>query len=737
MDLGGLWRAVPADDELRRVLPEADLDDRDWARVAVPGHWHSEPALDSVDGPVFYRHPFTADRLDADRRAWLTFEGLFYQADIWLDGSYLGDTEGYFAPQTFEVSDHLRQRDDHLVAVELSCSPQTDLRHKRNLTGVFQHWDAIDPAFNPGGIWAPVTLTTTGPVRLASLRILCREATTERATLDIRAVLDADTARSVTVTTAVRRADGAPGAPTVAGASEDHNLAAGPNRVRWRVTVDRPALWWPHALGGRTLHDVTVDVAVGGESSDSRIVTTGLRQVRVRNFIARVNGERLFLKGANLGPGRRSLAEVTPDDVRRDLQLARGAGLDLLRVHAHIGAPALYDEADRTGMLLWQDLPLQWGYGPVRREAVRQARQAVDLLGHHPSLAMWCGHDEPAVPGPTPGDDTMARPRPRSWRDGLPGWSHTGLDRSVRRALERADPSRPVIAHAGVPPHPSGGTDTHLSLGWDQGDERDLPRLIARWPVLARFIGSFGPAAVPGTDSFMAPEAWPDLDWDHLHGAHGMDVATFARRIAPADHGDFAGWRDATQAYQARVVRHHVETLRRLKYRPTGGFCHALLADAQPAVSRALLDDRRVPKAGYAALAAACAPVIVVADRPAASYPPGSRVDLDVHVVSDLRRPMSGVRATAVLSWPGGSRRWGWSGQVPADACVRIGHLRTALPDGTPPGPLGLDLTLRWDDDDRPDGVASVTNRYESAVSSGPIRRSGRTLPVTDAKRDA
>ena len=35
---------------------------------------------------------------------------------------------------------------------------------------------------------------------------------------------------------------------------------------------------------------------------------TGLRQVRMRNFVWAVNGERLFLKGANLLPTRPDLA---------------------------------------------------------------------------------------------------------------------------------------------------------------------------------------------------------------------------------------------------------------------------------------------------------------------------------------------------------------------------------------------------------------------------------------------
>ena len=50
------------------------------------------------------------------------------------------------------------------------------------------------------------------------------------------------------------------------------------------------------------------------------------------------------------------------DEIRRDLVLAQDANLDLVRVHAHVARPELYDAADELGLLVWQDLPLQWGY---------------------------------------------------------------------------------------------------------------------------------------------------------------------------------------------------------------------------------------------------------------------------------------------------------------------------------------------------------------------------------------
>ena len=162
MDLSGTWRAAVADEDLRRTWQDDEFDDRSWEAVEVPGHWRSTAAFADSDGPLLYRRSFDAEAPSSGNRSWLTFDGLFYQGDAWLDGAYLGDTEGYFAPHTFEVTDPLRTRGEHHLAVEVTCSRPHDLTAKRNLTGVFQHWDCLDPDWNPGGIWRPVRLSETG-----------------------------------------------------------------------------------------------------------------------------------------------------------------------------------------------------------------------------------------------------------------------------------------------------------------------------------------------------------------------------------------------------------------------------------------------------------------------------------------------------------------------------------------------------------------------------------------------
>jgi beta-mannosidase len=701
MDLSGTWRAAEATEELRRRFPDPDFDDDGWAEIPVPSHWRTVAGFEASDGPLLYRRRFETPTPGPDERWWLVLDGLFYQGDVWLDGTYVGDTEGYFFPHAFEVTAAVGARREHVLAVEVACNRPDDLTAKRNLTGVFQHWDCIDPAWNPGGIWRPVRLVRTGPVRIARLRCLCAEASGERAVVRFSAVLDAVAATAVSVRTTVGAVDH----------TAEHRLASGENRVSWQVAIERPALWWPRALGEPVLHDVTVAVTPldAGQPSDRRAFRTGLRQVRMRRWVTEVNGERLFLKGSNQGPATLDLAGATAEELARDVRLAVDAGLDFLRLHAHVTRPEVYDAADEAGLLLWQDMPLQWGYARgVRKQAVRQATEAVDLLGHHPSIFLWCGHNEPLAI-----DTTEFPPRLRTAlaflrSQELPTWNKTVLDGSVKRALHRADPTRPVVAHSGVWPHPgSGGTDSHLYFGWYHGHERDLPRALALFPRLARFVSEFGAQAVPADAAFCEPERWPDLDWEHLGRHHALQKALFDRHVPPAAFASFDAWRDATQAYQATVVKHHVETLRRLKYRPTGGFAHFCFADAHPAVTWSVLGHDRAPKAGYHALAAACAPVIVVADRPAASYRPGDALALDVHVVSDLRAPLAEAVVRATLHWTGGSHTWAWVGDVPADTCVRVGTVQAVVPDA--PGPLRLELELEHPD-------AKAANRYESVI---------------------
>ncbi|MEM1333514.1 MAG: hypothetical protein AAGG08_08665, partial [Actinomycetota bacterium] len=689
-----------------------ELDAEVWRPVDVPGHWQRSPAFADASGPLMYRFEFSAEPPADGRRRWVTLDGVMYQADVWLDGAYLGDPEGYFFPQSFDITDLSRIDTEHVLAVEVACADEAP-GARANITGLLQAWRGLPAGWNPGGLWRPVRVYDTGPVRLDRLKVLCRDADERRAHVLLTAHLDSDAFRDVTVVT---RRDGDVVDEQV------HAVARGENELAWSLDIQRPDLWWPAGLGEQHLTDFEVSVFVDGAHSDQRQRRTGLRQVDWSDWICSVNGERVFLRGINLTPLTVGIADTTDDVIERDLALAVDLGVNALRVRGHISRRCLYDRADELGLLVLQDFPLE---GPQRRSvrprATAQALIAVGALGHHPSVVLWSGHNEPT--------DTHTEDR-SGWRatvaavaaNQLPSWNRSVLDRWVKRSFERSDPTRTVSAYSGVGPHLPrlNGSDTHLWYGWRYGDVGDLARRARRQPSSVRFVSEFGADSVPDArtwiddrldgQSGIGPRRWPLLDWDEVEREAGYDRATFESMFPPQDFNSLEEWRRTTQLYQSALLKTQIETLRRLKYRPTGGFCISSLVDAAPVVSDSLYDHERRPKDAVAVVRAACAPVIVVADELPDWVNPGDRIRLGVHLVSDRREALEAtVQASA--TWPGDSTTWSFAGSVEPDSVVRIGTIDLRVPDTL--GELAIELVATAST-----GSAEpiAVNRYVTAV---------------------
>lgn len=702
------WRAHERTDDLATTYWRRDLDDSDWVPTVVPGQWATRPEIERGTAPVAYRVGFSMPRIGADQRARVRAGGVFYYGHYWLDDAYLGDRHGYFLPHEVDATEPMRERDDHVLAIEVDCPEQANRTSKTIVTGVFSHWDAIDPEFNPGGIWRPVDVVVTGPAYLSFTTVQCRHVSPAAARLAVRLGIDGDAGRGCRVDLVLRDADSG----DVADASaHEVTLGGGLTRLDLPLAVSRPRLWWPHKLGDQPLYELEVTLSgPDGERWDAAVCTTGLRQLTVEDWQFTVNGERFFVRGANHAPSAMALSAVTAADSRRDIGLAKEANLDLLRVHAHVAPDHLYEAADREGMLIWQDFPLQWGYARrIKKDAVAQARGLTRSLGHHPSVALWCCHNEPLAMEIT---DVAEMTRWQSARAAMalfaPTWNKNVLDPALRRAFKDEDPSRYCNEKSGELPSPiTHGTDTHIYCGWYVGEMRHFAGLARSFPGLMKFVSEFGAQALPRAALLreMGCGQWPALDWDHLKARRSAQPALMQRYVPAEGHPNLESYVAATQRYQADLLKYHVELLRRTKYAPTGGFTMFCFADSYPAVTWSVLDAERVPKLGYGALRDACADVIVCADWPADEYPAGGTVAVGLYVVSDLRRPLHGLRIKACL----GDDAHEYEGNVDADSVATAGTFTATAPRH--PGTHGLVLTL----EDR-DGTQIASNSYDIVV---------------------
>lgn len=637
--LNGPWQLLPIDTFRHGFYP---LNDQAWIEHAVPAHWQQHPLLERYSGKMVYRTRFSDDNATTapvGRRAWLRFNGVFYWLQPYFNGVDLGRREGYFFPHEYEVTPWVAE--DNTLIVEVECPDERDKFEKRLITGVFSHWDCIDPATNPGGIWLPVEYLTTGPVRLKEVLLHTERVSTTVAELRFRAELDSVDERDVILRWTLTPKNFAGEVQVI---ELQRALAPGVQELAGLFTMRDPQLWWTHDLGHPSCYSVQLELIDGGAVSDVYTTTFGIRQFELRNWIAYLNGKRLFIKGNNYAPGDTRIATMTRAAFDRDLELARQCHMNLLRVHAHVEHPAFYEAADEAGMLIWQDFPLQWLYRrSVLPEAERQVRKMVRLLYNHPAVAIWCMHNEPLYNADTR-DERITTFLRTYFSVFVWNWNRDVMDTQLKRVAEAEDRTRPVVRSSGEYAIPlwHRGTDTHFYFGWYLVYGH-LPQFasVARWfPKNIRFVTEFGAQSFPNWESttkFMAAEM-TEVDWDKLIDRFMFQFNILAHWLDWEQLGSVEALIDATQDYQVQINRFYIDRLRYHKYRPTGGVVPFMFHDPNPGVLWSILDYWRVPKRSYYAMQQAFSPQYAFTLLDQEEHVVGTAVDLPIYVVNDDHR---------------------------------------------------------------------------------------------------
>ena len=178
-------------------------------------------------------------------------------------------------------------------------------------------------------------------------------------------------------------------------------------KVEKKFEIDNPPLWWPNGAGEQKFY--TVEFEAAGEKIVRKI---GLRKVEVLNektvrngkdelsLVFRVNGRRLFMKGANWIPCSAYENEQTPERYAQLIESARKAHMNMIRVWGggQYEKDCFYDLCDEKGILLWHDMMCSCAVypgddaflGEIRDEVTHQLKRLRD----HASIAMWCGDNE-------------------------------------------------------------------------------------------------------------------------------------------------------------------------------------------------------------------------------------------------------------------------------------------------------------------------------------------------------
>jgi beta-mannosidase len=476
------WEAVPIAASLEDADEAAQIK-RAWTPIRVPWHWQLEDAFSAYEGFVLYRCRFAHGRPPADAVVSLRFGGVYYVARVWLNGVYLGDHEGYFSAFEFDVTDVVGTAGENELLVEVFSPVESEENDRKTIGGVWAMWDGMAPHINPGGIFKEVSLVSDGEVRIRSVEAAADHTGRGGAHVDLYC-------RQETRAKLVGRVRPLGSEAWGVEFEREVQLEEGENRFDMSFQVPDVRAWSTWDRGEQPLYELVLQCA-GAE----RLARFGARTVELRDWKVYLNGERIFLRGINYLPSDAYPARAKNERLRADAALVREAGMNAVRVHAHVADREFYEACDELGLLVLQDFPLQWTHRrSVLGPAVAQAREMARILRGNPCVGIYLAHDEPFFVAPPEKWSPLGLLRTAaevlSPRWAL--WQRRVLDPAVMRAISEEDDARPVIDAAG---HPL--TTNHLYFGWYYGTFRDLERLVKVFPGFSRLPTEYGAQALP------------------------------------------------------------------------------------------------------------------------------------------------------------------------------------------------------------------------------------------------
>ena len=371
------------------------FDDRRWRALDLPHDWSIEgtPREDAPGGgrlgfyPTgigWYRKAFRLPEGPRGREAWLEFDGVHMNGDVWINGVPLGRRPFGYIGFAHDITQHLVPG-VNVVAVRVDNSRQPNSRWYTG-SGIYRHvWlTLVDPLHV--GHWGTYVTTPRADSAGAEVAVRTRVENHHRA------------ARSGRLRSTVLDASG----DEVASAVSPFSLAAGEAlELEQRLEVAGPDLW---SVEEPFLYTLRTEVLAGERSSDLHTTTFGIRSIaydKDRGFL--LNGRRVKMRGVNLHHDAGGLGAAVPERVWESrLETLKAMGVNAIRTSHNPPAPEFLDLCDRMGFLVMAEAFDEWTFGKVpegyhRYFAEWSERDATDFVRrdrNHPSIVLWSAGNE-------------------------------------------------------------------------------------------------------------------------------------------------------------------------------------------------------------------------------------------------------------------------------------------------------------------------------------------------------
>jgi hypothetical protein len=337
----GGWRlqAAPLVGSGGAALAQSSFDASQWMAAVVPGtvlttmiergiYPDPEYGLNNLAIPeslnkqsYWYRVELKSPEGLSGKHLNLTFQGINYKADVWLNGKHLGTITGAFIRGTFDVTGVWKAGggETNVLAVEVSPPPHPGIPQEQSVKGgpgenggimcldgptfvASEGWDWI-PAVRDRetGMWQGVELKAFQAVKLGDAQVITELPLpdTSRADVRINVPLENLLAKPVHGTLKAsfenlkltKELTLPPGATTV---------TLTPTEFK-QLTVQNPRLWWPNGYGKPDLYHLKLAFDESNGNSDTKEIRFGIREITYELSLLDNNGN---LRRVDIDPTR-------------------------------------------------------------------------------------------------------------------------------------------------------------------------------------------------------------------------------------------------------------------------------------------------------------------------------------------------------------------------------------------------------------------------------------------------
>ena len=387
----------------------ADYDDSSWDNIRVPLSWemagYGKPVYTNVGYPFqnnppnanvgfsaygvtdnnstgFYRRSFSVPESWQGKRVFLHFDGVYSAAAVWVNGSYVGYSQGSNTDAEFDITDFITATGDNQLSV----------RVYRWCDGSYLEGQDM---WHLSGIHRDVYLMATPKVWASDHYITVSDQGDDGTSGTLNVALNVDNRDNVDVsksfTVDLLDADGT----TVATATETYSGSTSST-----VNVSLANLSSLHPWNAEDPYLYTVVVRqTDGDGGEEMVFSTkyGFRKITQSGNMVYINGKRVFFKGVNTQDTHPEYGRaIDVETMLKDITLMKRANVNTVRTSHYPRQPKMYAMFDYYGIYCMDEADVECHYNQgiasnsTWANAIddREIRM-VKRDRNHPSVIFW------------------------------------------------------------------------------------------------------------------------------------------------------------------------------------------------------------------------------------------------------------------------------------------------------------------------------------------------------------